>query len=403
MTTERWTDSLLDGLRSRADPAVDEIVQRYQEHERPEEDPRDLIGQLARHGADCPHADFIADYHGAEISLPAWADSELLRGGQDFFERWSLQLASSLFYASLPNAYGVRHGAKVLVATGQLTDSADLTRRIAETGQFLIDIFTPETGSDGRRRTALEPGTSGYRAVRTVRLFHSAVRYWIARRPPADNEGVGTPISQEDLLGTLCSFTVAAFDAFDRMRVPYSDEGAEAYLHTWCVVGCLLGIEPDLLPLDRNEATHLAHRIAERHQGPSDEGRELTEALLEDGQGRLWPIVDRLPRTLLHHLAGSEVAAMHRVPPPPLWMLWGANMMSWLNPVVLRVGPNASINSWFGRRMLKYYIDRERGDRPPWSFVDELDRKRGPAGRAVRRVSDWRDRTGGPVRPGRGR
>ena len=399
---DRWSDDRLDDLTSRADPLVDEIVRMFQEDEEPDEDPRELIGQLVRHGSECSHAGFIADYHNAPIELPDWADVALLHEGQAFFDRWSLQLASSLFYASLPHAYGVSHGAKVLLATGRLADETDLTRRIAETGQFLIDAFTAEQGPTGEPLVPLSSETKGHRAVRNVRLFHAAVRYWINARSDEENEGIGVPINQEDLLGTLLSFTIAAFDALDRMHVPYSDAGARAYLHTWCVIGVLIGIEPALLPLDRDEATVLAQRIAKRHQQPSPEGRELTRALLEDGQGDLWPIIDELPAVALYHLAGEEIAQLHGVRPPPRWLSMLAGLVSRLNPVLLRVGRSMSLNTWFGRRILNFYITKERGKRPPWSFGSELDRHRSAPGRALNQLRgglSGRAHGGEPHRP----
>lgn len=339
--------------------------------------PEVLIHDLVQASDSSVYAPLVDEYHRAEIALPDWAQPDQLCAAQQFFERWSLQLASSLFYASLPNAYAVEHGAKVLVATGQLADEQDLTRRIAETGHFLIEIFTPEYHEDGSAKTPLSPGTKSYRAARTVRLFHAAVRCWINSRSDADNAGIGVAISQEDLIGTLLSFTVAPFEAFDRMRVPYTAEGADAYLHMWCVIGSLLGIEDDCLPIERTEAHALAHLIADRHQGPSVEGRELTEALIEDGQGQLWPVIRKIPGALLYYLAGPKVGELHRVPKPSRWMIAGARGLSQLNRIVLRYSPNLSVNAWFGRRVLRYYIDRERGDRPPWAFADEIERQRG--------------------------
>ena len=53
---------------------------------------------------------------------------------------------------------------------------------------------------------------------------------------------LGLPINQEDLLGTLGTFTVTTFEVMEKLGVPWNDEAELAYLMLWDRVGELLGI-----------------------------------------------------------------------------------------------------------------------------------------------------------------
>ena len=97
-----------------------------------------------------------------------------------------------------------------------------------------------------------------------VRGFHAAIRKMLEGREPWKTEwtvpmtprndgarpGDGkpeVPINQEDLLGTLTTFTVVVIESLEKMGVTVSDEHRDGYLHTWLVVGHLLGIDYDRL------------------------------------------------------------------------------------------------------------------------------------------------------------
>jgi hypothetical protein len=46
------------------------------------------------------------------------------------------------------------------------------------------------------------------------------------------------------------TFSVVVFDSLRRLGVPLRDEDADSYLHAWNLVGHLIGIREDLLPID---------------------------------------------------------------------------------------------------------------------------------------------------------
>src|SRR3954454_6141105 len=91
---------------------------------------------------------------------------------------------------------------------------------------FLVDIM--QAGG------LTEPGGRGRRAIQKVRLMHGAVRKLAASAPTWKAE-YGLPINQEDLAGTLMSFSWVVMDGLDKLGISLSDSDREAYLHCWLV------------------------------------------------------------------------------------------------------------------------------------------------------------------------
>jgi mpaB/rubber oxygenase-like protein len=124
-----------------------------------------------------------------------------------------------------------------------------------------------------------------------VQLTHAGVRHLIATderisrstdsSSPRWLEEWGVPINQEDLAGTLLTFSWTVIGGLSALGVPVTEDEAEAYLHAWKVVGTMLGLREELLPDDCADADALSNRIRERQRKPSPEGREMTSALLD--------------------------------------------------------------------------------------------------------------------------
>ncbi|MFL6463584.1 MAG: oxygenase MpaB family protein, partial [Bryobacteraceae bacterium] len=106
----------------------------------------------------------------------------------------------------------------------------------------------------------------------------------------------GLPVNQEDLAGTLMSFSSIVIDGLEKLGITLSDSDREAYLHCWLVAGHLLGIRQDLLPPNIDSAQSLAAAVARRQFGPSPEGKEMTRALVQ-------MMADVLPGDVFRHVA----------------------------------------------------------------------------------------------------
>jgi hypothetical protein len=127
---------------------------------------------------------------------------------------------------------------------------------------------------------ALRPGGSALPLIQKVRLIHAGIRQLLLVEG-WDEEAYDHPINQEDLAITLCSFGISAIDGLAQMGVSLSSEEIADYVHTWRVIGKLLGIQEGLLAADPQMARQLETRILDRQARPSAAGHALASALLQ--------------------------------------------------------------------------------------------------------------------------
>jgi squalene cyclase len=239
--------------------------------------------------------------------LPPWTDMARVRRAQQLFADHGVQLTFGLFCSSLPQAYAGANGALVLAQTQAMLDRT--RQRIMETAQFLFDVLD-EGG--------LEPQGRGIRSAQRVRLMHAGVRRLLRDRPsPAwDEAQLGLPINQEDLAGTLMTFSVVTFDAMKRLGVEATDEEGEDWMHLWSVVGHLLGLERELVPNSLDDARDLMEAIRQRQWMPSAQGSALARALSQMMEEFFTGgVLEGLAPTLIRFLAGDQCADLLALPP----------------------------------------------------------------------------------------
>jgi hypothetical protein len=103
------------------------------------------------------------------------------------------------------------------------------------------------------------------------------------------SESYGEPINQEDLAGTLLTFSLLVLDGLRKIGAELADEEELGYLEVWYQVGKILGLEPELLPRRIDAAKTLAIRIGKRQFRPSAEGRALMHELVKVTNG-MFPV-----------------------------------------------------------------------------------------------------------------
>lgn len=307
-TPTRWTDAVLDPMRLVGDPIADEPVAAVLEA-----GGADAVNALMRTlvSTDQPNPaalpDPIREYLDGTDDLPEWADLDRIHRAEHFFEVFGPQIITCLFCASLPSAYAAVNGVQALALTARL--QTDTRRRIVETGQFLMDVLEPG---------GLEHG-HGLRSIQRVRLMHGAVRHLIETAafddPTIWRKEWGVPINQEELAGTMLSFSYVVGEPMPRLGINVDDRDAEDFIHTWNVIGSLLGIRDELLVRDLTDAGELVAAIRLRNFAPSPEGVAMTAALL-DLLDEMSPLsqLDRFIPTLVRHLIGDETADLIDVP-----------------------------------------------------------------------------------------
>ena len=299
MTT--WTDSFLDEMRERADPLADDAIHIL--HTSDDRDAvRKVLDNLQRNEQiktdSMPGC--IRDYfnllpHVPEPELP------LIHEGQELFETYGPEILMILGCYSLPAAYAARKGVQVLYRTGYLEERTNL--RLFQTSQMVIDVMSPE---------GLGPTGMGRVTAMKVRLIHAAIRHLLlsdTKNPWPDEWGV--PLNQEDLAGTLMTFTHLIRDGLDKLGIGIWPPG---YLNCWQVVGRMLGIVEELIPKTPDEAAELCATIQRRQVDPSPEGRALTKALLEMMQHFTPPLMGGMPAALMRLFLPPDVADGLEIP-----------------------------------------------------------------------------------------
>jgi hypothetical protein len=225
--------------------------------------------------------------------LPGSLEWPRVRRAQAFAHDHLPAITVALFCAALPASYASPEGARILRLTGRL--EGDLDRRVNETGRFILEVLRP--GS-------LEPGGRARVAIGKVRLVHAAVRAAVRAR----GGEAGTPINQEDQLGTLGVFSVVVLKALCRLGVPIT-RVQEDFIHLWRAIGVMLGVHDDELFASWASAEATVNRIRARRCAPSADGRLLMQALLAGMERHMvLPMLRAVPGALVRYLLGDDLA-----------------------------------------------------------------------------------------------
>ncbi|MDP3502374.1 MAG: oxygenase MpaB family protein [Myxococcales bacterium] len=304
----RWSDAQLDAARLQMDPLADDVITDIvAKHSVAEVNA--VMSAIFRTDQPIPPGmpALATEYFEQHVTLPDWADEAQLQLAQRLFTRAGWQIATCLFCSSLPQAYAAAKGARVIAATQAMTKHT--RQRIFETAQFLFDSV-----SEG----AFAPTGRGALTVLKVRLMHAAVRHFLKERatPTWDTAFFGEPLNQEDMAGTLMTFSVVVLDGLEKLGVQVSLEEQQAWLHAWKVVGHFMGVVPDMLPTDLDDAHELMEAIRDRQWRTSTDGAALTKALIEMMQ-QYFPgdAFDGFPVALVRLLAGDHCADLLGLPP----------------------------------------------------------------------------------------
>jgi len=297
MSHELWTDPFLEAMRGVGDPPADEAIEAIFSHGDVAAVNRLLDGLVRNDGV--PSAGLpptVRDYLAARAAIPRF-DAAAVASAQDLFVRRGPEILSALGFYALPASYAARRGAQVLHRTGYMSKRP--ARRVFETVQMVVDVLSPG---------GLAPEGRGVRTAQKVRLMHAAIRRLLRHDParPWDDE-LGVPINQEDLAGTLMTFSLLVLEGLERLGLELSSAEREGYLHTWMGVGRILGVRGELLPASVAEARELTVRIYRRQVEGSPEGRALLAALVEGYEGLLpSESLSGAPRMLIRYFLDPE-------------------------------------------------------------------------------------------------
>ncbi|WP_433429987.1 oxygenase MpaB family protein [Nonomuraea sp. CA-141351] len=385
---ERWPEERFRQLRQQADSDIDKVVAGYLDDQPAGTGPLELVKAVvqelaaAKREARAPSGEPPASEIFAAIDfaadLPEWGDDrELLAKGQAVFADYGLYQSAALFCKCLPMAYVEVSSAKVLAGVSRLATHG-LTRRVAETGQMLVDVMGLKAVN------SLEPGRPGHTTAIGLRILHSFVRALVNERfaDHWDTARFGPPVNQELLLATIFDFSVVTWEALESMGVTLSEEQRAAHLYTWSVFGHLMGVEACRdRPLTLDDVEPVSERLGRLYES-SDEGRRLMARLLEEMEGFMHLGWRKLPRSLVHWVFRDAEYGADRVPellgvPKPAWWFTGlftvaraANRHSKL------AGPVDGVVRWLvrraGRQIVVALIDRHSDGQAAFRIPEEL-------------------------------
>jgi hypothetical protein len=228
-----------------------------------------------------------------------------VKTGENVFAEHGPEILCLLGCYSLPAAYGARRGAQVLYRTGQLTQRAH--QRLMVTSQMVLDVMGPG-GLTARGR--------GIRTAQKVRLMHAAIRHLLLHDPrtPWDQADLGLPINQEDLAGTLMTFSYQILDGLNSLGLALKPDEQQAYLESWQAVGHLMGVRPELIPRTMADAKILTDTIERRQIAASMEGKALAQALLQMMDHASPRFAHGIPPAMMRALLPPHVADFLGIP-----------------------------------------------------------------------------------------
>ena len=343
-----YQEGFLAGLRLLGDPSADAVVHelaRTQQIRAVSRILRTLVDNDQPVPDELPPS--IARWLEDTASLPAWADRDRLERGCTLVVEHGPQVCVALATSSLVYCYAGYPGVKVLTFSRRLDH--DAVRRVGETAQFVLAVTTPGSFQAGGR---------GIRKVQKVRLLHAAIRHLISASGRWDESTDGVPICQEDLAGTLVSFSWLVIHALRRLGVRVDEQEAEDYHYRWRVIGEMLGIVPAAIPVDLAQAAELTEAIARRNHRRSEEGIEMTRALFELLAGSLPRGFTGAAPALTRRVVGDDVCAMLDVP-RTRWdkaIGWQAGLGRALDSAQSARGPVGSLTKMVGAGILTQRI-----------------------------------------------
>jgi len=365
-----WSDALLDSMRQVCDPPADDVIARIFSSGGLKQ-VNSLMATLVVNDQVDPAAlpAYVREFLDASAVLPSWADMSRIQIGEQLFWKYGPVMITALFCDALPFCYLGRKGVQVLALTARLYTNP--LRRVLETAQFLVD--TLQTGGFGATG-------NGIRAAQKVRMMHAVVRVQV-RESGFWQTDFDMPINQEDLAGTLMSFSVVLLDALEKLGFILTTEEQEAYLHCWKVIGHILGVRDELSPPDVASARSLAATIQERQAGDCPEGRMMTEALVGMMQQHApLHLFQHVPAVLIRYLLGDPWADILGVHCPP-WEEALAGLLPLINIPFIDASHSklmAEVCAWFSRHLIQEVILIDRGgNRPQFRMPAELRGKWG--------------------------
>lgn len=357
----------------------------------------------------------LEDYVRTAQVLPAWADPAKIARAEELFIDFGVLSCLLLFCSSLPECYVIPDLSTVLHASGQLETHTD--HRIRATAAMIFPVMMQGGLTD--------PKGSGLAQILKVRLIHATIRNLILRGNPetalqafeADGQNpaarrvlplaslqastdmqqtlyahgwdlgdMGLPCNQEEQAYTLLTFSYVFLRSLRRLGLGLSRTDEEAYLHTWNVVGHVLGLQRELMADTMAQAAELFAVMQARgraRQVEPDSRPALTRALMQT-MAQVLPlrVLKPFPVLLTHYLCGRTTAkalGLRRQVPWLSRLLFAAGILiiRAIDTVVRLVVPGFSLSRLLTRLlgerlMAQILLDQTRPLKLPQTLLNQV-------------------------------
>jgi hypothetical protein len=380
MPEEKYTDALMDEMRKFGDPPADGAIEALSNVHQLQAVQK-MLDQMITNDAVTPEniPTEVATFWEESRSL-ANSAAGVIAEGEVFFAEHGPEIMLVLGFYSLPMDYAAR-GVRVLYDTGYLVTHPN--RRLLETMQMVIDVMSPG---------GLACEGKGITTALKVRLMHAAIRYLLLHGqgsvassgdPPRTytypiwDSSLGLPINQEDMAGTLMSFSFLVLDGLRKLGIDVSSTEELAFLRAWRVVGTILGVNSKVIPETMEEASELTELIISRQIRPSQESCLMTAKLLEMYQKNVTgPIFRGVPAALMRRFLPKDMADKLGVPKNLFYdvLVRVVGTITVYANQFLKVGIDRTLYRRFSIRFLQFMINMNRGVRPNFAIPTQLDK-----------------------------
>ncbi|WP_394330173.1 oxygenase MpaB family protein [Kaistella palustris] len=168
--------------------------------------------------------------------------------------------------------YDFAYIGKPLVFTGVLKKGA--VKRLKDTLEFWIHVT---------REGALKPNSYAYQLIVRTRLMHSYARLKIKEKTKDwDITNWGEPINYWDMIATYTGFSLVFMQGLRKLGIQISEQEESGVFHLWKYVGYLLGIPPEFLPDNRQQAVEQFYWWTTLQAAGDNDSAQLAQALLQE-------------------------------------------------------------------------------------------------------------------------
>ena len=204
--------------------------------------------------------------------VPAWFDENLANIGARLCMRSGTNALIILRDFVLMGGYDYAYLNKPLIFTGALKKGA--VKRLKDTLEFWVHVT---------REDALKVNSEAYQLIVRTRLMHSYARLTIKKKIVNwDYENWGEPINSWDMIATYTGFSLEFMQGLKKLGVKITEEEELGVFHLWKYIGYLLGIPPEFLPENKQQAVEQLYLWSSLQDKGDSDSVHLAKALLDE-------------------------------------------------------------------------------------------------------------------------